>query len=137
MRVLVDTNIVIDFLAARDPFYEDSCKIFTMVELEQISGFFCATTITTIHYLIAKEFDKPFADNTISNLLKIFDITDVNKNTLVNALRKNDIDFEDSVIYVSAEFAKIDTIITRDNKGFEKSNIRTKSPTIFLQEWHQ
>lgn len=62
----------------------------------------------------------------------MFNIADVNRNILLKSLDNNGKDFEDSVIYTSAEFFDIKIIITRDKKGFEKSNIKIATPKEFL-----
>jgi len=86
----------------------------------------CATSIATIYYLISKSTDRLKADEIIENLLQLFNIADVNKNILLKSLENNGKDFEDSVIYTSAEYFKVDVIITRDKKGFKQSNIKVK-----------
>ncbi len=135
MKILLDTNIVLDLLLEREPFCNEAKKIFTMIESNKISGFLCATTITTIYYLISKNLDKSKADNIINKLLQLFHIADVNKNILIQSLKNNGQDFEDSVIYTSAEYFNVDVIITRDKKGFKNSNIKILKPSNFLEEY--
>lgn len=133
MKILLDTNIVLDLLLEREPFCYDSKAIFELIESNKIKGYLCATTITTIYYLISKNIGKSQADNIIKQLLQLFNIADVNKNILLKSLDNNGKDFEDSVIYTSAEFFEIDTIITRDKRGFKKSNIKINEPNEFLK----
>jgi len=135
MKILLDTNIVLDLLLEREPFCNEAKDIFTMIELDKINGFLCATTITTIYYLINRNVDKTKADEIIDKLLQLFNIADVNKNVLIKSLKNNGKDFEDSVIYTSAEYFNIDVIITRDKKGFKQSNIKVLKPNDFLEEY--
>jgi len=132
MRVLLDTNIVLDLLLQREPFADDAKDIFLLIENNQIDGFLCATTITTLQYLISKSKNKEEANHIIKTLLKLFDITHVDKITLLKACDDIGIDYEDSVIYSSAKISKIDIIITRDNKGFKNSKIKILKPKEFL-----
>ena len=132
MRVLLDTNIVLDLLLQREPFADDAKDIFLLIENNQIDGFLCATTITTLHYLISKSKNKEEANHIIKTLLKIFNIAPVDKTTLLNASDDIGIDYEDSVIYSSAKISKIDIIITRDNKGFKNSKVKVLKPKEFL-----
>jgi len=132
MRVLLDTNIVLDLLLEREKFFENSKKIFEKIENNEIEGYLCATTITTIHYLVTKAYDKDRANEIIKELLKLFEIVDVNKSILLKATLNNGTDFEDSVIYSGAECFNIDIIITRDKKGFKNSNIKVLNPNEFL-----
>ena len=130
MKILLDTNIVLDLLLEREPFCNDAKDIFTMIESNKISGFLCATSITTIYYLINKSVEKSKADEIVEQLLQLFNIADVNKNILIKSLKNNGKDFEDSVIYTSAEYFNIDVIITRDKKGFKQSNIKVMKPSV-------
>ena len=132
MKILLDTNIVLDVLLQREPFCGDAKTIFELIESNKISGYLCATSITTIYYLISKSNNKSQADIIIEKLLQLFNIADVNKNVLLKSLQNNGKDFEDSVIYTSAEYFIIDTIITRDKKGFKQSNIKVMQPKEFL-----
>ncbi len=135
MKILLDTNIVLDLLLKREPFCNDAKDIFEMIESDKISGFLCATSITTIYYLINKSVDKSKADDIIDKILQLFNIADVNKNILIKSLKNNGKDFEDSVIYTSAECFNIDVIITRDKKGFKQSNVKVLSPNDFLEDY--
>ena len=135
MKILLDTNIVLDLLLKREPFCNEAKDIFTMIESNKISGFLCATSITTIYYLINKSVEKSKADEIIENLLQLFNIADVNKNILLKSLKNNGKDFEDSVIYTSSEYFNIDVIITRDKKGFKQSNIKVLKPSVFLEKY--
>lgn len=132
MKVMLDTNVVLDLLFEREQFADDARAIFELVESRKISGYLCATAVTTIYYLVAKTLDKPSADDVISKLLRLFDIAEVDKKVLLQALLIGDKDYEDSVVYSSAEFAKIDKIITRDKNGFAKSKVVAISPKEFL-----
>jgi predicted nucleic acid-binding protein len=58
MKILLDTNIVLDLLLQREPFCNDVKTIFELIESNKISGYLCATSITTIYYLISKSTDK-------------------------------------------------------------------------------
>ena len=135
MKILLDTNIVLDLLLEREPFCNEAKDIFTLIESNKISGFLCVTSITTIYYLISKSVDKSKADEIIDKLLQLFNIADVNKNILIKSLKNNGKDFEDSVIYTSAEYFNIDVIITRDKKGFKQSNIKVMEPNDFLEKY--
>ncbi len=132
MKILLDTNIVLDILLAREPFLEDAKEIFLLVENGEIAGFVCATTMTTIHYLIGKQTDKSNADSLILDILALFEVTLVDKEVLEEASLNNGIDYEDSVIYCSAKKAEVDMIITRDKRGFKKSKTQTLKPKEFL-----
>ena len=133
MKILLDTNVVLDLLLERENF-KQAKQIFEKIEDREIDGYLCATTITTIHYLVTKTYDKNKANEIIKDLLKLFDIVDVTKSILLKAIENNGKDFEDSVIYTGSEFFDIDLIITRDKKGFKNSTIEVLNPIEFLSK---
>jgi predicted nucleic acid-binding protein len=135
MKILLDTNIVLDILLAREPFVDEAREIFLLIENYQAEGFVCATTMTTIHYLIGRQKDKASADEIVLSLLKLFEVASVDKQILQEASHDSGVDYEDSVIYTSAKYAEIDMIITRDKRGFKKSEISILNPKEFLALW--
>ncbi len=132
MKIVLDTNIVLDLLLERSPFFVDAKDIFILIEEKKIEGYLCPTTITTLYYLICKQTNKQKADDVIKSLLSIFEITQMDKEVLLKAKADNGSDFEDSVIYTSAHFSKIDFIITRDKKGFANSEVSVLPAVEFL-----
>jgi predicted nucleic acid-binding protein len=77
---------------------------------------------------ITKAIDKQTANEVIYKLLKIFEITEVNKTVLIETLNNNFSDFEDGIIYESALLKGIDIIVTHDKRGFKNSKIKILSP---------
>ena len=132
MKILLDTNIVLDLLMQCELFYEDAVEIFTAIELGKLDGYLCATTITTIYYLVSKNTTKKKTDEIIENLLQLFKIADIDKEVLLLSLKNSGVDFEDSVIYTSAKMFQVDMIISRDKKGFKNSKVEVKTPKEFL-----
>ena len=132
MKILLDTNVVLDLLFAREPFVEEARNIFLLLENNEIQGFLCATTITTLHYLIGREKSKSEANTIIENLLDLFEVTAVNKDVLLTSCANNGVDYEDAVIYSSCSDDQIDHIITRDKRGFKNTQLSTLTPKEFL-----
>jgi predicted nucleic acid-binding protein len=135
MRVMLDTNIVLDLLLDREPFSGDAVKIFSLVESGELDALLCATTITTIYYLVSKSVQKSKTDMIIEDLLQLFEIATVDKDVLISSLKNSGKDFEDSVIYTSARFSKVDVIVTRDKKGFSNSKVLIQEPKEFLASY--
>jgi predicted nucleic acid-binding protein len=132
MKILLDTNIVLDLLLQREPFSNNAVKIFSLIESKKLEAYLCATTITTVYYLISKSLKKTQSDKVIDELLQLFKIAEVNRDILVSSLKSSGKDFEDSVLYTSAKFSKVDVIITRNKKGFDKANVLVQEPKEFL-----
>jgi len=132
VKVLLDTNIVLDVLLERSPFVKYAREIFLLAESQKIDAFLCATTVTTLHYLVGRQLNKQTADHAIKQLLILFDVASVNRKILQDASSEPSVDYEDRVLYLSAAYANIDYIVTRDKKGFDPSIVPSISPEEFL-----
>ena len=132
MKVLFDTNSILDVLLDRKPFSEHAAFLISKVERSEIIGFLCATTVTTIHYLLSKHLEKESAITSINSIMALFEIAPVNRLVIENALQSKFTDFEDSVLHESARHAGAEYIITRNIKDFKKSEPPTFTPTEFL-----
>jgi predicted nucleic acid-binding protein len=128
VNVLFDTNVVLDVLLDRKPFSESAVILFSWAEDGKISGLLGATTITTTFYLATKAIGKKQAEDSISNLLKIFTIAPVNRSVLEAALNSHFSDFEDAVLYQSGCHSNAHAVVTRDIAGFKNSSISVYSP---------
>jgi predicted nucleic acid-binding protein len=128
LRVLFDTNVVLDLLLDREPFSTAVAHLFSQVERGAIHGYLCATTITTIHYLTEKVIGAERANKEIGKLLSLFEIAPVNRAVLESALRLKMKDFEDAVVCEAASQAKVQAIVTRDARGFKNSKLPIYTP---------
>ena len=132
MKVLVDTNVVLDVLLDRQPFSLPAAALLSLVEKKTFEAALGATTLTTIHYLFSKAAGKKKADGAVSKLLGIFEIAAVDASVLDAAIRLALPDFEDAVLVEAARNAGADAIVTRDLTGFKKSDLPAYSPEEFL-----
>ena len=132
MKVLIDTNVFIDFLQDRQPFANESREvIFQALNYE---GYVAASNITDIYYLQYRQaHNKKKTKKDISDLLNIFEIIDTTGVDCRNALRSNMDDFEDAVLVESAKRNDIYCIVTRNVKDFKNSNVTVYTPAEFLE----
>jgi predicted nucleic acid-binding protein len=128
VKILFDTNIIIDVLLDREPFSDLATKLVSKVEKKEIIGYLGATTITTIYYLAAKVAGKKKADLEINKLLSIFQIAPVNKSVLAEAIKTKFKDFEDAVLHEAAKQIEIQGIVTRNPKDFKSATLSIYSP---------
>ena len=131
MKVLIDTNVLLDFLLEREPFKKDAEDLFTAIDSGQIIGFVTATTLTDIFYIARKHTRSlELAREAVSSTLDTMTICPVNRNVLEAAFASGLTDFEDAVQIYSAIAQNLDAIVTRDAKGFVSSTI----PVYSVQE---
>jgi len=128
MRVLIDTNVVLDFLQDREPFVDDAAKLFAKIDAGEIEGFISAITITNIYYIIRKVSGKIAAQDAIVQILTDLQICAVDKGILEQAIALNFQDFEDAVQCACGIANEVDAIITRDISGFVNAGILVIAP---------
>lgn len=132
MKAILDTNIVLDVLLERRPFVEPAAKMFGLAEHNQFNGMLCATTVTTVHYLLSQAFPREEARQVLSKLLSLFDVAAVNRHVIERALDSGIRDFEDAVLSEAGQLAGAECIITRNARDFRKSPLRILDPAEFL-----
>lgn len=122
MQVLVDTNIILDFLLEREPFLQDAETLFQAISFGQLVGYVTATTLTDIFY-IARRHTQSFerAKQAVEIALATMEVCTVNRTVLEIALTSGIPDFEDSVQVASAVTEGLDAIVTRDNNFISSS----------------
>ena len=123
MKILFDTNIVLDVLMDRLPHSDVAVELFSKVEEGSVIGYLCGTTITTVFYIAAKTVGAARAQEEIRKLLSLFEVAPVNRHVLESALVLDFDDFEDAVIHEAACHIGADAIVTRNQKDFKKSGI--------------
>ena len=136
MKIVIDNNVILDVFQNREPFVQFSSKVLRLVETKQIKGYVTANSITDIHYVLTRSIkDKEKVYEAIDVLLQIIDIIDVTAKDVRKAFHPDVIDFEDELISVCAERAKIDYIITRNTKDFTNSPVPAITPDDFLTKF--
>ena len=133
MKILLDTNIVLDYILKRNPFFEHSKTIFEWAFEQKIIAFISASAVTDIYYLVQRAKDKTTALNFIRDILQFTQIAGVDKDIILVALQSGINDFEDAVQNAAAENVGIKYIITRNVKDFSKSDINIISPDKFVE----
>lgn len=132
MRVVVDTNVVLDVLLARQPFVGAAGRLFAGIEASRIEGLLCATTVTTIDYLLAQALPPRQSREALRRLLGLFEVAPVNRLVIEEALRSRVSDFEDAVIEQAGRLAGADAIVTRNLRDFRNSSIKALGPDELL-----
>jgi len=133
MRILLDTNIILDIALKREPHFLDSAEVFKTVDNKFLFGFVSATTITDIYFIAKKEKGHKITIDFIGSLIEIIDVIGVDREVIIESLVSQIRDFEDAIQSVSSRLNDIDYIITRNKKDFTKSEIKALTPKEFLE----
>jgi predicted nucleic acid-binding protein len=137
IRVVFDTNVVLDVLCDRPPFSAAAKALWDRVASSELSASLVATSVTNIFYIVRKARGIDVARQAIADLLILFDICPVTQAVLETARRSPICDFEDAVQDAASEHAGIPVIITRDPAGFVGSTRRIADPALFCRELDQ
>lgn len=135
MKVLIDINIIMDFLCHRKFFFDDANQILKKCVKKEIERIIAAHTVTTIFYLLRKDIPSSAERRAILiDICNIFEVSSVDKVVLLNALQDDSFyDFEDSVQNACAANIEADFIVTSNKKDFENSKLPVCSPDEFLK----
>jgi predicted nucleic acid-binding protein len=132
VRVLFDTDVVLDHLLEREPFVEAAERLLSLVDTGALDGTVCATTVTNIHYLASRTVGVPEAATHVRELLAIFDVACVDRDVLSAACEAGLADYEDAVLYEAARAAGASAIVTRNGKDFARSALPVFTPGELL-----
>lgn len=133
MRILIDTNIVLDVMLKREPFYRMSLEILSLVKRDDVEEYISASTVTDIYYLAYRQLrDKGIVKNLMRELLTVVSVASVSGQEIENAISLEWNDFEDSVQYSVAYLQEMDGIVTRNPNDYREAKIKVWKPEELL-----
>lgn len=118
MKVLVDTNVLLDFALQRQPYFDVSEHILSLAEQNHFEGYVSASTFSDLYYLIRKAKGRDLAIDFLRRLATICRIAAVDETAIARALTLNFRDFEDAIQYSTAVINQLDAIVTRNPQDF-------------------
>ncbi|MBF0243566.1 MAG: PIN domain-containing protein [Desulfamplus sp.] len=133
MKLLIDTNVILDILLERKPFVEDAAMLFKIAQKKKFTLFITSTTVTDIYYIARKEKGRNSTLAFLKDLLQFVNVASVDKNIVLQSLESDMPDFEDAIQIFSAKNEAITTIITRNEADFEHSGLFVLSPNSFIK----
>jgi predicted nucleic acid-binding protein len=133
MKVLFDADVTLDLLLDREPYSESAAILFSKAERGELTGYLCATNVSTIHYLASKVLGSKKARDSIRKMLSFLEVAAVNRDVVIGALETKNRDFEDGVISESATLTEASAIITRNINDYRGSKLPAYTPEEFLK----
>jgi predicted nucleic acid-binding protein len=134
--VLLDTNVVVDWLLKRAGFVENAKKIFGQIDAGTFIGCISSSAITDVYYIIDAKMPPGYAWEMMEYLYQTLRILPVVRETIRGALDSDLNDFEDAVQVAAAQNIGIDIVVTRDKTGFLDSGLNMYSPEEFLETFN-
>lgn len=133
MKVLVDTNVILDVLCNRKEFVADSLRVFQCCETQRITGYISALSIPNIVYIMRKELDPERIKEILHTLTLVFSVVELREGDLLRAAELTFGDYEDAIQSICAARVRADYIVTRNEKDFTHSAIPAISPANLLK----
>lgn len=134
MKVLLDTNIILDFALERQPFYGESEQVFILAQQRQIEGYVSASTFGDLYYITRKNKGRDWTLLFLNRLATFCQVATVDRAAIAMALASNFRDFEDAIQYSTAVANQLDVIVTRNPQDFPVVTPRIMTPSILIQE---
>ena len=135
MKILIDTNIIIDYLADRLPFADHAEQVLQLCRSGKVEGLVTASAVTDIYYIVKKVAGREKTLEAIRTLCSVLDIADVGKADILGAMELDMPDYEDALAAQCAKRIKADYIVTRNIADFAASPVPAKEPAAFIGQF--
>lgn len=133
MKLLLDINVILDVLAKREPWFEDSAAVLSLLDTDdEFEGVAAALSITTLFYLTSKHLGQRRATAKILDLLKLLSVAPVDQETILKGLALGWSDFEDALQMLCADATDADYLVTRNPRDFESDTVPVVTPSELL-----
>lgn len=133
-KVLIDTDVILDFFFDRKPFSEYSAQVIGLCETNKIIGYVTPVIYSNVYYLLKQTASHDKVIEKLKQLLTITEVLLMDREVVSNALNSGFKDFEDSLQnFAAMKNGEIDVIITRNLKDFAKSEIGVLTPESYIK----
>ncbi|WP_028510834.1 PIN domain-containing protein [Ruminococcus sp. NK3A76] len=132
MKILIDTNVILDVLFNREDFFQSSSAIWDICEAKNTEGYISALSIPNIIYIMRKELDPQKTCQLIERITMIFKIVELKESDLKAAAAMYTDDYEDAVQMCQAKRIGADHIVTRNVRDYKNSPVPALTPTEYL-----
>lgn len=133
-KVLLDTDVILDFFFDRKPFSEETSRILSLCEKGELKGFVTSVMLSNMYYLLRRTAKHEKVIGSLKMLLEIIDVVTTDKETVLEALNSGFKDFEDALQNFSAQNNHgINVVITRNIKDYKTSELSIMTPEMYLK----
>ena len=133
-KILIDTNVLIDYLLEREPFFEDAKEVILSCADGKVKGCIAAHSISNMFFILRKDYSAKERREVLSNLCSIFDVEGIDKAKLLAGLSNEDFsDFEDCLQMECAKSYGADYIVTRNVSDYATSEVNAIMPKDYLE----
>lgn len=122
-QIFLDTDIILDLLLRREPFYEPAAKLIQAVEDGKVDGHVTPVLLSNLFYIVQKEHTRKDAFLALRRLVQILRVLPVDDTSVKRALASSFQDFEDALQYFAAVNRGIDVLVTRNKEDYSSSKL--------------
>lgn len=133
MKILLDTNVLVDAALERQQFFENSLEVLTRIHQGQLEGYISASTISDLYYIVRKEKGKALTLEFINDIVTFCQIATIDDAAIKMALGLNFRDFEDAIQYSVAVINHLEAIVTRNPQDFEDIPLQILTPAQLIE----
>lgn len=135
MVVLIDTNVLIDYLETREPYFEDACRLLLLCAEEKIEGYVAFHSIPNMFYIMRKTHSVKSRRAMLNEICSILTVTGASHKKVVDAINQEEFsDFEDCLQEQCAKEIKADYIVTRNINDFVSCKMKVISPKALVEK---
>ena len=138
MKILLDTNIILDVILQREPFFQSSVEILRLSDIKKVQACITSNSITDIFYVLRKFFaNHDDRKKAVKYILQMVEIISTTKTDIIKSFDIDCTDYEDALQTQCAKKIKADYIITRNVKDFKDKSVAAISPDTFLKAFSE
>ena len=132
-RPFIDTDVLLDLLDRREPFYQSAAQLFSKADRKEIEVLVSALSFTNAHYILRKRYSTAESRKALARVKTLVHVATVNEKVIELALASSFSDFEDAIQHYTAVENKASVIITRNLKDFKRSSLPVMTAEGFLK----
>lgn len=131
-KIFIDTDIILDLLTKREPFYNNASLLFSLIDKGKIKAFSSSLIFSNLYYILRKVKGSKQTIKILQKLSTLIEILSVDSKIITLSLQSEFKDFEDAIQYYTAIENNVPVIITRNVKDFKPAKIKILTPDEFL-----
>ena len=133
IKFFVDSDIILDLLAQREPHYIHAARLFTLIDQNEVVAYISPLIFANLHYLLKKQTSNLLALKSLRKLKTLINILSIDERVIEQSLNSEFNDFEDAIQYFTAVNNGITLIITRNKTDYKRSKIDILTAEEFLK----
>jgi predicted nucleic acid-binding protein len=135
LKVFIDSDIIIDLLAQRDPYYEHAAYLFSLIDRQKVHGYTSPLIFANLHYILKKHKSNAFALRSLRKLKTLIGVLPIDERIIEQSLNSDFHDFEDAMQYYTALNNGINIILTRNINDYKSAAISVSTADQFIKMW--